>query len=74
MYLKILERFLTTILFSKDEYNIKSKNFNPLRLVVTCILVFNLGISVYLMSQMVKVYDKVQATCPAVLTVTGTSG
>lgn len=67
IYLRLLEKFLTTILFSKNEYNINSKDFNPLRFLVTCFLVFNVGFSVYLMSHMVKVYDKVNAMCPIVI-------
>lgn len=69
MYLMLLERFLTSVLLGEDEYNIINKNFNVVRLIVTCILVFNLGLTLYLITQMVKIYDKVESTCPGVLTV-----
>lgn len=67
LYLRVLERFLTSVLLSKDEYNISSKHFNPLRLLVTTFLVMNVGLTIFLMSNMVTVYDVLDTTCPGVI-------
>lgn len=66
-YLKILEKFLTSVLLSKDEYNIRSKHFNPVRLIVTIALVLNVGVTVMLLGGYVTIYDKLQVSCPAVI-------
>ena len=67
-YFKLLEIFVLKVLFGKDEYNITSKHFNPLRLTVISILVLNLFFTVYLLSKLNNVYHQVEALCPAVFT------
>ena len=66
-YFKILEAFLLRTLFSQGEYNLKSKNFNPLKLVVIFILLANVGFTVYLLNQIAHIYELVKHSCPAIL-------
>lgn len=66
-YFKILESFLLATLFSKNEYNANSKEFKPLKILVTIILVLNLFLTVYMFIHLSEVYVKVAKTCPAVL-------
>ena len=65
MYFKILEVFVLKILFSKDEYNVTSKNFNPIRFFVISVLVLNVFFTVYLLTRINHVYQKVEMFCPA---------
>lgn len=67
MYLKIVNKFLTGILFSRDEYNVGSKHFNPLRVIVVLILVGNLIFTVYLIRHIVTIHDRLKEVCPSVL-------
>lgn len=67
LYLRVLERFLTSVLLSKDEYNIRSKHFNPLRLIITTILVLNVMWTVVLLNKMLELHDIMEDSCPAVL-------
>lgn len=67
MYFKLLETFVLKVLFSKDEYNITSKNFNPIRFFVITILVLNVFFTMYLLSRLNHVYVKVEAMCPAAI-------
>lgn len=67
MYFKLLETFVLKILFNKDEYNITSKNFNPVRFFAISLLVLNVFFTVYLLSRLNHVYVKVDAMCPAAI-------
>lgn len=67
MYFKLLETFVLKILFSKDEYKISSKNFNPIRFFVIMMLVLNVPFTIYLLSRLNHVYVTVEAKCPAVI-------
>lgn len=67
MYFKLLETFVLKILFSKDEYNITSKNFNPIRFFVISLLVLNVFFTAYLLTRLNRVYVKVEAVCPAAI-------
>lgn len=67
IYLKFLEKFLVSVLLSKEEYNINSKHFNPVRLIVVIFLVSNLGFSVYLITEIIHIHDEISVSCPAVL-------
>lgn len=67
IYFKFLEKFLTSVLLSKDEYNINSKHFNPVRVIVTGILLANLGFTFYLIDELVVIHDLMAKSCPAVL-------
>ncbi len=67
IYFKILEQFLLKILFTKDEYNISSKNFNPIRFFTILLLVSNVFFTVYLLSKISNIYSVVEAKCPGVL-------
>lgn len=67
MYFKLLETFVLKILFSKDEYKISSKHFNPIRFFVIMMLVLNVPFTIYLLSRLNHVYVTVEATCPLVI-------
>lgn len=64
IFFKFLELFILKILFTKDEYNINSKNFNPLRfftIIILCIIcIFNF----YLIIKVSNFYEKVYEQCP----------
>lgn len=64
MYFKLLETFVLKILFSKDEYNITSKNFNPVRFFAITVLVLNVFFTFYLLSRLNHVYVTLETTCP----------
>lgn len=67
VYFKLLETFVLKILFSKDEYKISSKHFNPIRFFVIMMLVLNVPFTVYLLSRLNHVYVKVETMCPVVI-------
>ena len=67
MYFRLLETFVLKILFSKDEYNITSKNFNPIRFFVISVLVLNLIFTIYLLTRLNHVYVKIETFCPAAI-------
>lgn len=67
MYLKILEAFILKTLFNKGEYNIGSKEFNPIKFFTIIVLVLNVIFTFYLLGQLSKVYDVIQAKCPQIL-------
>lgn len=66
-FIKILEKFILPLLFSKDEYNFKSNKFNPLRLIIIVILVANMFFTGYILNKLAKIYDLIQKECPAVI-------
>lgn len=67
MYFRILETFLLKIIFSKDEYNIASKSFNPVKFTVILLLVANVPFTIFLVMKFHKFFLMVQKMCPAVL-------
>ena len=67
MYFKILEAFLLKTLFSRNEYNITSKDFNPLKIVIVCVLLANVFFSGYLLIKIVRIYKVIQTSCPQIL-------
>lgn len=66
MYFKILEHFILRVLFHKDEYNITSKNFNPIRFFSIMFLVINAFFTCYLLYKMNGLYERIDSFCPAV--------
>jgi len=67
MYLKLLETFVLKVLFRKDEYNITSKHFNPIRFFTIMILVLNVFFTIYLVAKLNTIYERVSLICPAAL-------
>lgn len=63
-YFKLLEQFLIRIMFSKDEYNIKSKHFNPIRVITVTLLIINLAFTVFLIYKSNHMYEYVLKVCP----------
>lgn len=66
-YFRLLELFVLKILFQKDEYNITSKNFNPIRFFLIISLVLNVFFTIYLLSKISIMYEKVYEMCPKAL-------
>lgn len=67
-YLKVFLNFILIILFHKDEYNFKSKNFNPIRVLFIMFLVICTGGFFYLIVKMVHIYQVISTACPEALT------
>ena len=67
MYFKLLETFVLKILFARDEYNISSKNFNPVRLVLISLLVLNVPFSVYLLNKIEVLYTAIEKEYPGAI-------
>ena len=67
MYLKLLEVFILKTLFHKGEYNITSKDFNPIKVFSIFFLVGNVFFTIYLLGQFSKVHDIIQKQCPNIL-------
>jgi hypothetical protein len=67
IYIKLLEAFLLCSLFGKDEYNFKSKAFNPIKVFTILVLAINLIFTVVLVVKTNKVYTIVEKQCPNVL-------
>ena len=68
MYFKLLEVFILKTLFNRGEYNITSKEFNPIKFFIILLLVANVFFTAYLMVRLNKVHDIIQKTCPQILT------
>lgn len=64
MFFKLLEVFILRILFNKNEYNIKSKEFNPIKLFIILILLFNAIFSIYLIIKVNDFYMESIEVCP----------
>lgn len=67
MYFKILELFILKILFAKGEYNITSKNFNPIKILTISFLVCNVFFNIFLLSKLSGLYIRVTNHCPDIL-------
>ena len=63
-FIKFIEIFILKILFNKDEYKITSKNFNPIRVLIITILLFNVFISFYLIFKLNIIYNELNKECP----------
>lgn len=64
MYFKLLELLILKVMFNKDEYNFKSKSFNPIKVVTTLILIANLGFTIYLFNKLFTIYIIMEKQCP----------
>ena len=67
MYFKILELFILKTLFNKGEYNITSKEFNPIKFFIILLLVANVFFTVYLLYKLSYLYELLAKECPAVI-------
>lgn len=63
-YFKILEVFIFGILMDKNEYNIFSRSFKPLKVTVIIALWLNVVFSIYEFRALVNVRAKIEANCP----------
>lgn len=66
-YFKILKVFIFGILLEKEEYNIFSKKFKPLKVLVIFFLWLNVIFSIYLFKTLVSVRALIDKECPQVL-------
>jgi hypothetical protein len=67
MYFKLLELFILKTLFRKGEYNITSKEFNPIKFFTILLLTLNVFFTIYLMTQLSKVHDIITKECPQII-------
>lgn len=67
MYFKILEIFILKTLFNTGEYNITSKNFNPIKFIIILFLVSNVFFTIFLLIRLNDIHEHLEKTCPAVL-------
>lgn len=67
IYFKILETFILKVLFSKDEYNLRSKNFNPVKVLIIALLLVNVVFTIYLYSKLSDSYEIINKFCPLLI-------
>jgi hypothetical protein len=65
-YFTVLHMFISSVFFNKDEMSFKSKNFNPLKIVVIAALLVNVWFSFYLLSVLSRAHDRIEQECPKV--------
>jgi uncharacterized protein YacL len=65
-YFTALQIFITSILFNKSEFNFKSKNFNPVKIVIIIALLINLWFTLYLLNTLNRVHNKIEQVCPQI--------
>lgn len=65
-YLKILQVFVLSILFQKDELNFKSKSFKPVKILLVMLAAANVSLSVYLVKTLYRVHNVIVAECPQI--------
>lgn len=63
-FFKVLEIFVLRVLFSKEEYDINSKKFNPLKIISIIVLTLFPIITIYLHSKLSNAYVLITAVCP----------
>jgi hypothetical protein len=63
----VLENFILKLFFHKDEYDIKNKNFNPVKAVVMAILITNNILGVYFFTKTLKLYNLIEKECPGAI-------
>lgn len=63
-YLRILEVFVLSVLFQKDELNFRHKNFKPMRVLFLMVITANFMFTGYLVVKMYRVHKVITATCP----------
>ncbi len=67
LYLKLLETFILRVLFTKDEYNFKSKNFSPLKVTMIAFLLFCTSGFFVMIHQTSHAYSVIESTCPGTI-------
>ena len=64
IYFKLLELFILRTLFNKDEYNFKSKFFNPIKLFSVGLLFIGFLFSFFLLNKLSDAYLVIKLHCP----------
>lgn len=66
-YITALQMFIVSVLFDKNDYNFKHKNFKPLKVLVVFALLGNLWFTVYLLNTIHRIQQRVEKECPGLL-------
>lgn len=67
IYFKLLETFVLRVLFGKDEYNLRSKNFNPVKVLIISLLLLNVPFTGYLYAKLSDSYELIHRFCPLLI-------
>ena len=68
-YFILLETFVLSVLFEKDEYNFKNKTFKPMKVLVVFLLLVNIWFTFFLLASIHRIQQRVEQTCPQVFEV-----
>lgn len=63
-YLRILEVFVLSVLFQKDELNFRHKNFKPLRVLFLLVVLLNFLFTGFLIKKLYVAHEAIRTTCP----------
>lgn len=66
-YFKILEIFILGVLMDKEEYNIFSKSFKPIKVVMVTFLWLNVLVTIFLVRTLFNVRAKIETDCPQII-------
>lgn len=66
-YIAALQMFIVTVLSDKGDFNFKSKKFNPLKVLINCILIGNIWFTAYLLNTIHRIQQAMEVSCPAIL-------
>ena len=61
----VLLRFIKSTFFREDDFNFKSKNFNPIRTILIILLTINFFFTLFLFSKINKLMLLIEKDCPA---------
>lgn len=63
-YFKILEVFVLSVLFQKDELNFRHKNFKPLRVLFLMVVALNFVFTGFLIKKLYTAHEAIRDSCP----------
>lgn len=66
-YLKVLDVFIISVLFGKGEFDFRSKNFKPLRVMFMLVFMTSVGVNIYFIKKFNKLYDVIKVECKHIL-------
>lgn len=59
-----LLKFIKSTFFREDDFNFKSKNFNPIRTILIILLIINFFFTLFLFSKINKLILLIEKDCP----------
>lgn len=65
-YFRILEVFVLSVMFQKDELNFRHKNFKPLRVLFLMVVGLNFVFSIYVSVKLYHAHTAIVAKCPQI--------